>query len=1511
MFDATGKEVVSSDPVKWHFDYSSGYLYINNKNNLPKPFSISGYIYVGSFGVGTNSDDGSGEPGSSGGSSSWRSPVPDHSNLPTINNKEGDVRLVLDENQLYVYENSVWAKIYNFSQAFKDPVASFSVLPVSGNTQGDLRLALLENSIYRWEESTQEWLDILNKHNHDDRYFTKQQSQDLVTAAVEAKQELNYDDLYYRKEQVDQKIRWRPSVASETDLPPYTENNDGDVILTRDTNTIWRYDFFSNPAAWKKVSSGLNTWKDPVATKSLLPTVENRIGDVRLVLDEKVQYFWDGTQWLPNAIAAHIHDDRYYTKTYIDNLNFNWKNPVATESLLPSALNNTGDVRMTVDTLAAYFWDSNKWVKWTASNRWRDPVDSIANLPVYNNSDTDLRYVRSENFIYIWSSQNSVWKPLAIPAHTHDDIYYTKQQLDNGHLDSRYYLKQEVDSRFDVSTGHNHDGVSSARIDYNNLLNLPYFYWKNPVVDDTQLPLSGNEPGDTRIILDSASCKAWDGTQWVLINEGQFALKDHDHNTIYYQKQQVDNLISAVLEEFNVELMKKADVNHTHDDRYYSKAVVDTLIQDRFDLVSGHNHNGINSRRISYYDLLDIPAANMSHDHNDLYYTKTELQTSNQSQVNWDNIINKPDLANSNWKSPVQTVLDLPRLNNSVGDIRLVLNDSDIYEWVGNQWVLLGRWDNKYVNYWKPPVNTYLDLPIALNVDGDVRLVTSENSLYTWVDRMKIWTAVVNVESDAQVYLNGDLLMGNGVEYARIRERQVQLKIPAKAGDKVTLILKYDYKTIRKDFVAYSGQVIFDFQIGYVREEFLALTSQTQFIRQHPYIKDGNALIVWLNGILQRLNIDYIEVDAFTFYFLQPLQDQDRVITISIDHASGDGQYAREDYDATTGQTDFVLMNAFLPGGGNLVVYLNGLLQRPNDDYKEINSSKIAFYKPCTAPDRITFLIFNIEAINAVPDADQINLGNAKDQNWGDGLLNFYSTYKVAYALDDLNEAMLEVAPTKPNYLQGLNLTIDGASLRSGYESVGSDSYESVPGSYRNYLINTGSFKLLTPLEDSFGDADQGSLDLYINGDRLDTFNLRNAFVELNRKSKQVSNSYGIKANGAFENEGATGTQGSLRDSINGLISVMSVQSYKNFSLFQIAQVRINLSPTLLHKGFNQIYLNHSTSSRSSSSSVFKFFYDNSTAVPELIADVGIEENNIISNKYLSGVRYYSLGDSFKTYFLAANLFNNTFLEIPSILGIDGANDFEVEYNSSDIEGVSVNPKIGEIADYHGVITLNKFNEMNVDSKLSVVLHTVFSTSNLFYSSSVNRLINTYSNVSSDRIELFLDESYRLPTSDYDVVPTVRKGVWNSRSALTLDSAMIFNSRLMYANNNFSSYKPVQVVDYSSFTGQQNYFRSFINISPKNNNTFVIRGVTEDNIRKNHIFIDLKLPGETGWLSMNKDYDIASFSGVDGDGCLLSVNGENFSCSTGFKSTARSGNVTIMRIRISATSPNVTYIELL
>jgi len=75
----------------------------------------------------------------------------------------------------------------------------------------------------------------------------------------------------------------------------------------------------------------------------------------------------------------------------------------------------------------------------------------------------------------------------------------------------------------------------------------------------------------------------------------------------------------------------------------------------------------------------------------DISITKDDLNSSlkneidnkltNESIISWENISGKPQLADGSWKPPVENFSDLPLNNNQDGDLRIVLSQNIVYTW--------------------------------------------------------------------------------------------------------------------------------------------------------------------------------------------------------------------------------------------------------------------------------------------------------------------------------------------------------------------------------------------------------------------------------------------------------------------------------------------------------------------------------------------------------------------------------------------------------------------------------------------------------------------------------------------------------------------------------------------------------------------------------------------------------------------------------------------------------------
>lgn len=1483
LFDANNVEIPSSDPIGWKWDYEAGYLTIQSPtHNYSHPFKISGYIYTGQRALDQQIH--------------WKEPVFSKDVLPLYHNDDGDIRLVLTENVFYRFDAiaNIWRRLNYGSDTLRDPVPNKSSLPQVNNQRGDLRLVLEDNDIYSWDDLSEEWILLTGYSFNPENYYQKDEIDSI--AAGKADSAHTHDGIYYRKNEIDNLVRWRPPRSSFDDLPPYTENRDGDVIITLDTSTVYRWvasDPNTGQGQWEALVESNFTWKGPVEEYSNLPVSANSPGDVRLVKSEEKPYWWNGSEWseVKSTIVDHDHDGLYLKKE-----NLYWKAPVSNFSSLPTANNNDGDIRLTFDNYQLYRFSAThyQWEALTQESAWKAPVDALTDLPT-TAEENDLIFVKESRKIYYWS--DGLWRDLENKDHDHNDEYYTKS---------------EIEDYFNISSGHSHNGVNSKQIDYNNLLNIPYFYWKNPI-DSISNVSDGENPGDARIALDERALYVWTGLEWVLVSGGEFS-DDHNHDTRYYTQAEVDNLISTQVANVVSQISTKAEADHGHDERYYQKSYID----DKFDSVDGHNHDGVNSRKIDFYDLENLPDFNQNHDHDQRYYTKTQLASPGQAQVHYENILNMPGFT-SNWKNPVQEYTDLPGSGNDEGDLRIVLSTHEIYSWSGTDWEYVGQWDVSTTSHWKDPVDLESSLPQFDNLDGDVRLVLANNTFYRWNEVEGQWKAIqtavgqsssgVSLEDSlVMVFLNG-LNLQQDEEWEISGESSISLNVETEAEDRVAVVVYDQFNEFyrRFDFTAFNLQS--EFIIGsepVYRQETTLTEGQTTLTLASPYEVGSSDLMLWWNGLLQQRGEDYFETSSTEVELVEPAVEGDIIIALIFDTQGTNSVYSKEEHEALEGQAVFELEYPYKVGKNQILVYYNGQLQQAGEDYTEVDSSTVEMADPCHDGEKLTFMIFNASVSSGEGDiqsACSIPIGLPADGTWSDGLFNWTEDTLTCNALDDVNEALMSLSTSRPSTLSGD--LVSSEPLSQGWISDGNTNVEDIVGVEKPYLINKGNFTLTTP-EDTLLDADKGVLKLFINGQLVDSFNLRGAFVESDRSGGQTAHRYG-DGSYSLQDVGAPASDG-LRESDNGLITIMFVSKYSTFPGWQYGEVRVNIDSTIIESGYNEVYLSHQIETEERNTNIFKFFYDDSANNP-VVSSIYVQEEELNSNMYLSGVRYYSIGDEFSFSFVGENLFDTTYTEDLFLIDFPGVEEDFVDVDSSDLSGVSSVPHITDIVNYSSTVVLNNYGDYSIDSVLDVVASTPFEDV-YFNSQSDNILINTKVGLSNNKTEYFFDEQYRLPIADYDTSLTMITGQWNGFEELSESDALIFDGSLQFANMNFNDYLPAQSVDYSGRSANQYYLRAFKDVSPHNNGKIQIVGFDKNDLLSEKIIVELKLPGVTGWLTLNKKYDISEFDGSDGDGCLVDVDGDNFHYSSGYFSTAYCDNTIIMRITMKSNSPSIEEINI-
>lgn len=251
---------------------------------------------------------------------------------------------------------------------------------------------------------------------------------------------------------------------------------------------------------------------------------------------------------------------------------------------------------------------------------------------------------------------------------------------------------------------------------------------------------------------------------------------------------------------------------------------------------------------------------------------------------------------------------------------------------------------------------------------------------------------------------------------------------------------------------------------------------------------------------------------------------------------------------------------------------------------------------------------------------------------------------------------------------------------------------------------------------------------------------------------------------------------------------------------------------------------------------------------------------------------------------------------------------------------------LGGYTDY--IFTITVVDERSINARVGVILEKPGRSSTTSQEATTNRLVDTYSDSSTVLDELFDDEDYRLPDNDgsaypnnYDVVPISTVGSWDSTIDLADGEAAVFHGSLYHGSSSslpnggdFSATLPSGNPDYSGFTADAIYLRAFIaEGDPHNNGILELVGLVASDVSpvgSGNVNVEIKLPTETGWLDLGSIFNVAIFTGADGDGCQTAQSGADWSFTFGTFSTVDSDFMIIVRITIRNTTSVISRIKI-
>jgi hypothetical protein len=545
---------------------------------------------------------------------------------------------------------------------------------------------------------------------------------------------------------------------------------------------------------------------------------------------------------------------------------------------------------------------------------------------------------------------------------------------------------------------------------------------------------------------------------------------------------------------------------------------------------------------------------------------------------------------------------------------------------------------------------------------------------------------------------------------------------------------------------------------------------------------------------------------------------------------------------------------------------------------------------------------------------ESLNIGTSEDGSYADGLFTDLTTAStVGTVVDRFNEILKALAPGPAPSLDDIDSNNSGvsgklsfgssnsvtnytnSSTAAGFSAVDVDGTYSSTSSGNNIRIgllngstvvsgdlnedvssDTHASSQTNYVANSFGDANSGTLKLYVNGSLIHSVVLTGSNITGHVGSGVPGSGTGSSINGSssgFTNLSTTGS------------AVFSDGT--TLDLFQHRTGRYSIAAADQRLGWNYARVIHTISSGDVETNYIEWINDNDSNALSAAGSV-FDTLSMTGDRRLSGVKYHTAGSA-QYRVRVLNAYKNVYTT---------SNITFTETNCS-ISNQSM-PSAGDDEDKilhitgSATISANSLLNESISSSINVS-HPIKSNLSSGGSQSIsNILMWAYSNTSTTTAETFRRENYRVISGDYNSQSDVTNGsnAWDGTKHMSgsntghADGLMFYNQRLYSpsqgANSgNFSgiSNGPAANVNYSGITsGTRTFYRYFQNTSggSKTGFSLTIQGsgtiVPEGtSFSTSRIKVFLKLPTTTsaqgtGWMDLSTSFSTGQVS--DNDGCL-------------------------------------------
>jgi hypothetical protein len=581
-----------------------------------------------------------------------------------------------------------------------------------------------------------------------------------------------------------------------------------------------------------------------------------------------------------------------------------------------------------------------------------------------------------------------------------------------------------------------------------------------------------------------------------------------------------------------------------------------------------------------------------------------------------------------------------------------------------------------------------------------------------------------------------------------------------------------------------------------------------------------------------------------------------------------------------------------------------------------------------------------------------IAIGVAEDGTYTDGVFtDFVPSTPIGTAIDRFNELFKSLVPPPAPVLSdwsgsksgGANgkLSFDGNNPISGFNYISATFAQSSPisvdgtwtaGSKRLSIYASASGDITgtlndqvtantstpTPayLADTFGDANLGTLKLYVNG-----VEKTSATIDLTIPTAQVTTGGGLSG---FSVSAATASRFPAGDYFDQFLNRTGTWILRGND------------PDIVY-GYNYVYAVHQSGSFTRTLSRYEFIIDGSTTATSITGGT-VSSYTLTGSKFLSGIEYYT-GGTINYNATIDNLYRNTYYSAANAItftdnsGISAISNISTQYSLL-ASGGNESRQVVLSTDYSGgpsfTIATSAIRRLNQAIAVTLTARRTIQATVTGGGATVSNIyLDNVASSSTDLFEGFTDENRRLKGTyvgnQYDTYGSISTNAWSSSDSLVgptagyTDGLQVYNDTLIYPVTNFSNTGILAtnknfgntLANYSGATGNRQYVRYFRQVTPTSGNftlniagsggTFVAKTTS---LTGNNIWVEIKAPGassqETGWLDAYADFATGQWN--DGDGARNAAGGAgrafgtNWGLTIGTKNTANTSGYMLIRI---------------